>query len=270
MTVALAEVAEQPEMLVVAARRLVAMHAERAVVWWLAAQVLAADDPVAAAWVAAFELAEDRTPEVLAGALAEILAGEESGRTTGGPGATPTVASGRGSSERRVVLVGRAARWRSALSSLDSAADRPVGGALDRGGVHPPVVVDERGYGVGPDDLVVVEVEACGPDELLLEAEVSGAGAFAGSGPQDRGARPTRVAVAPVGTLLPTSLFAAYARARAALPAGRLPRRRVVQVARAGWTVVAADGRLAPGSLGAGGAPDAPELLRPPGVRFGH
>jgi hypothetical protein len=43
-----------------------------------------------------------------------------------------------------------------------------------------------------------------------------------------------------------------------------------MRVARVGWTVVAADGRLVPGSLGAGGAPDAPELLRPPGVRFGH
>jgi len=280
IAVALADVAEQPELLVVSARRLVAMHPEWAVVWWLAAQVLAADDPVAAAWVAALELAEDRTPEALASALAEILTGDESGRSAPGSEATPVAMPGGeagGSSERRVVLVGRAARFRPALSSLDSAADRQLGPASPaRRVARPPlVVVDDRGWGVGPDDLVVVEVAACGPDELLLEAGLPEAGlpdvgVPSGPGPRTPGTRPTWVAVAPVGTLLPAALFSAYAQSRAALPAGRVTGRPVMRVARVGWTVVAADGRLVPGSLGAGGAPDAPELLRPPGVRFGH
>jgi hypothetical protein len=65
----LAGFADDPAGLVVACRRLLVHHASCGPLWWLCARVLAAPDPAEAAWEAARRVADDSTPERLAGAL---------------------------------------------------------------------------------------------------------------------------------------------------------------------------------------------------------
>src|SRR5437660_12821098 len=63
---ALAGFADDPAALVTACRRLVDRHPTAGPMWWLAARVLAADDPGMEAWSSAQVLDDDVTPSVLA------------------------------------------------------------------------------------------------------------------------------------------------------------------------------------------------------------
>src|SRR5260221_1141760 len=66
---ALAAFAGDPAGLVTACRRLVDRQPTSGPIWWLAARVLAADDPTGEAWRAAEELSDDVTPSTLAAHL---------------------------------------------------------------------------------------------------------------------------------------------------------------------------------------------------------
>src|SRR5687768_16760346 len=63
---ALASFGSDPAGMVTACRRLVDRHPAVGPMWWLAARVLCADDPVAEAFRAAGEVEADPTPRVLA------------------------------------------------------------------------------------------------------------------------------------------------------------------------------------------------------------
>jgi hypothetical protein len=71
---ALAGFADDPAGLVTACRRLVDRHPQVGPMWWLAARILSASDPVVEAWRVADELDEDPTGGVLAAALPESVA----------------------------------------------------------------------------------------------------------------------------------------------------------------------------------------------------
>src|SRR3954454_5309828 len=66
---ALASFGDDPTGLVTACRRLVERHPTAGTMWWLAARVLAAPDPVGEAWRAAEELDDDPTSAAVLRAL---------------------------------------------------------------------------------------------------------------------------------------------------------------------------------------------------------
>ncbi len=77
---ALAAFAGDPAGLVTACRRLVDRQPTSGPIWWLAARVLAADDPTGEAWRAAEELSDDVTPSTLAAHLPDdVTVGEGHG-----------------------------------------------------------------------------------------------------------------------------------------------------------------------------------------------
>lgn len=66
---ALAALGFDPAGLVTACRRILDRHPVSAPLWWLSARVLTSNDPMHEAWIAADEIAADRTAEQLAWAL---------------------------------------------------------------------------------------------------------------------------------------------------------------------------------------------------------
>src|SRR6476661_5028206 len=78
---ALASFGDDPTGLVTACRRLVERHPSAGTMWWVAARVLAASDPVGEAWRAAEELDDDDTPA----ALLRVLPSEGTIVTMGWP-----------------------------------------------------------------------------------------------------------------------------------------------------------------------------------------
>lgn len=65
----LVSLANQPEALVTASRRLIDFHPSAGPLWWLCSRVLTSGDPGGEARRCAIELDEDQTPGILAGAL---------------------------------------------------------------------------------------------------------------------------------------------------------------------------------------------------------
>jgi hypothetical protein len=183
---ALASIGDDPAGLVTGCRRLVSRHVAAGPLWWLAARVLAAGDPVAEAWDAADELDADPTPATLAACLPDDVT---------------------------VTLVG----WpEQAAAAVQRRADLEVlvvdawgaGGLLARrlaaAGVE-AVAVPQHGLAAAVLDsrLVVLEASALGPTGLVAAVGSRAAAAVA------RHAGVPVWAVAGVGRVLPGRLWQA-------------------------------------------------------------
>ena len=181
---ALAGFADDPTGLVTACRRLVERHPTAGTMWWLAARVLAATDPVGEAWRAAEELQDDDTPSVLLRALPT----EGSVAVLGWPEQAGDALRRAGEVELLVIDAG--GRWtgvtdRLARRGID-AIDVPEGGL---------------GAAVAVADLLVLEASALGPGGFVAESGSRAAAAVA------RHAGIPVWVVAGVGRVLPNRLW---------------------------------------------------------------
>ena len=141
---ALAGFADDPAALVTACRRLVDRHPGVGPMWWLAARVLAADDPAREAWASARVLDDDGTPWV----LAEHVPEDATVTILGWPELTAAGLGARG--DVSVQVVDAWGEGSGLVARLDS-------------------------------DLVVLEANALGPDGFVA---VSGSSAAAAVGRQ--------------------------------------------------------------------------------------
>lgn len=183
---ALAGFGADPPGMVTACRRLVERHPAVGPMWWLAAKVLAAGEPVAAAWRAADELDGDPTPA----ALAKELPDDATVVVIGWPELAADALRRRADLE---VLVIDAAGEGSGL------ARRLRGAGVD--------AIDVPDAGLGPavaeSDLVLLEAGAIGHDGL-----VAAAGSRAAAAVAQHAGTPVWV-VAGVGRALPDGLWGA-------------------------------------------------------------
>lgn len=179
----------EPAGLVPACRRLIARHLTTGPVWWLAARVVTAADPVAAAWAAAAEIEEDATASVLADALPD----DATVTIVGWPDLIAAALRRRGDLE---VLVADALGEGSTLSRRLS-DDGAAAAVIPDAGIAAAVMVS---------DLVVVEAMAAGPGGLLATTGSHAAAAVAAQ----RGIPVW--AVAGVGRVLPLPLWDALLR----------------------------------------------------------
>lgn len=183
---ALAAFQSDPAGMVTAARRLLDRHVTSGPLWWLAARVLVAQEPMAEAWRVADELDTDPTARVLAGDLPD----DATVLLIGWPELAADAVRRRGDLEVLVASSGGegdglARRLRSA--GVD-ALDVPDGGI---------------GAAAAEADLVLLEVSALGPDGLLAPAGSRAAAAVA------HHAGTPVWAVAGAGRVLPGPLWAA-------------------------------------------------------------
>jgi hypothetical protein len=147
---ALAGFADDPPALVTACRRLVDRHPTDGPVWWLAARVLAANDPGSEAWRAAEELSDDPT----VGQLAADLPSDATVLLVGWPEQVSEAVRRRGD---LIALVGDAG------GDGDELATR-----LARQGADALVVPDAGiAAAVREADLVLLEASALGPDGFV-------------------------------------------------------------------------------------------------------
>lgn len=187
---ALAGVAENPAALVTACRRLVDRHLAAGPMWWLAARMLAAHEPIAEAWQAAVDLEADPTGAVLA---AQVPAGATV-VVLGWPELAGDALRRRGDVAVLVVdtpeeSAGLARRLRA--SGVDATEVPPAG----------------LGSAVTEAGLVLVEAWALGPGGLVAERGSRAAAAVARTA-----SPPVAVwAVAGVGRVLPGRLWEALA-----------------------------------------------------------
>jgi hypothetical protein len=159
---ALAGFGDDPTGLVTACRRLVERHPTAGTIWWLAARVLAATDPIGEAWRAAEELDDDDTSAMVLralpseGAIATIGWGELSGDAL------------RRAGEVELLLVDAGGRWTGLVDRLArrgvDAVDVPEGGL---------------GAAVAAADLLVLEASALGPGGFVAESGSLAAAAVA-------------------------------------------------------------------------------------------
>ena len=181
---ALAACAGDPAALVIGCRRLVDHQPVSGPVWWLAARVLAAPDPVAEAWRAAAELEDDPTPAACGYHL------PEDARVTvlGWPDQAAAALRRRGDCRVLVVDV--------------LGAGSALAGSLRRGGGD-VVLVDESGLGsaAAASDVVLLEAWALGPSGLVATA-----GSVAGAAVGHASGVPVWV-VAGAGRVLPGALW---------------------------------------------------------------
>jgi hypothetical protein len=181
---ALAGFADDPAGLVTACRRLVDRHPQVGPMWWLAARILSASDPVVEAWRVADELDEDPTGGVLAAALPESVAVVVLGWPE---------------------LVGSALRRRGDLQVLvvDALGEGAALARRLRSSSEDVVEVAESGLGaaVAASDLVLVEALAMGEDGAVATSGSWAAAAVA----QSAGVRAWLVAG--VGRILPAPLW---------------------------------------------------------------
>jgi hypothetical protein len=183
---ALAGFGDDPTGLVTACRRLVERHPTAGTIWWLAARVLAATDPVGEAWRAAEDLEDDDTSAV----LLRALPAEGSVAVLGWPELVGDALRRAGEVELLVIDAG--GRWTGVVDRL---ARRGVD-ALD---------VPEGGLGaaVAAADLLVLEASSLGPDGFVAESGSRAAAAVA------RHAGIPVWVVAGVGRVLPKRLWEA-------------------------------------------------------------
>ena len=231
----------EPAGLVPACRRLIERHLTVGPVWWLAARVLTAPDPVVAARVAGAEIDRDPTAAALAGALPDDV----TVTVIGWPEIGGAALRRRGDAE---VLVA------DALGEGAILARR-----LDEAGTAAAVVADAGvAAAVVVSDLVVIEATAAGPSGILATLGSHGAAAVAAH----RGIPVW--AVAGVGRVLPGRLWDALLQRVDQDPAE--PWDRPVELVPAGLltAVVGPTGLLAPDEgLAQATCPVAPELFRP-------
>jgi translation initiation factor 2B subunit (eIF-2B alpha/beta/delta family) len=159
---ALASFGNDPTALVTACRRLVERHVAAGTMWWVAARVLAASDPVGEAWRAAEELEDDHTPA----ALLRVLPAEGTIVTLGWPEQAGDALRRAGEVELLVVDAG--GNW---TGIVDRLARRGVD-AIDvpEGAVGPAVAMA---------DLVVLEASALGPGGFVADIGSRAAAAVA-------------------------------------------------------------------------------------------
>ncbi|HVF74173.1 MAG TPA: hypothetical protein VM938_03930 [Acidimicrobiales bacterium] len=181
---ALAGFGSDPPGMVTACRRLVDRHPAVGPMWWLAANVLAAGEPVAAAWRAADELDSDPTPA----ALAKELPDDATVVVVGWP-----------------ELAADALRRRADLEVLvvDAAGEGAGLARRLRGAGVDAIDVPDAGIGaaVAESDLVLLEAGAIGHDGLVAVAGSRAAAAVA-----QHAGTPVWV-VAGVGRALPDALW---------------------------------------------------------------
>ena len=242
--VALADVARvEPVGLVPACRRLIQRHVTTGPIWWLAARVLTAADPVEEAWRAVAEVDDDPTERMLSVALPD----EATVVVVGWPDIGARALHRRGDLE---VLVVDSAGEGSALA-------RALAGA----GVETSAV-PETGVGAAAMvcDLVMVEAEAAGPGGIIAPMGSHAAAAVASS------AEVPVMAVAGVARVLPAGLWDAMLRRLD--DEGGEPWDRPVELVPAGL-LTSVFGPHGAQDVEAGLAqttcPVAPELLRPAG-----
>jgi hypothetical protein len=233
----------EPAGLVPACRRLVERHLTTGPIWWLAARVLTAADPIGEAWAAAAEMDDDKT----ASGLARALPDDATVTIIGWPDTTAAALRRRGDLE---VLIGDAMGDGAALSRrlVDSGIDAAV---IPDAGVAAAVVVS---------DLVLIEALAAGPSGVLATTGSHAAAAVAAQ------AGLPVWAITAVGRILPDRLWDALLRR---LDDGdEEPWDRAVELVPAALftEVIGSDGTTpSPEGLCRGTCPVAPELLRAAG-----
>jgi hypothetical protein len=233
----------EPAGLVPACRRLIERHLATGPVWWLAARVLTAADPVDAAWAAAAEIEDDTT----AAALARVLPDDTTVTIIGWPDTAAGALRRRGDLE---VLIGDAMGEGGALCRrlADSGITCAV---IPDAGLAAAAVVS---------DMALIEATAAGPTGVLATS-----GSHAVAAVAAHAGLPVWV-VAPVGTILPDRLWAALL---SRLDDGQEePWDRAVELVPASLVteVVGPDGPApSPDGLDRATCPVAPELLRPAG-----
>jgi hypothetical protein len=147
---ALASFGSDPSGLITACRRVVARQPTSGPVWWLAARVLTAPDPIPEAWAAVDEMQRDGTARELAYAIPD----EATVTVIGWPDAIGEALLRRGDAEVLVVdALGEGSGFVHRLLMADvDAADVPAIGL---------------GAAVAESDLVLLEASAVGPTEFL-------------------------------------------------------------------------------------------------------
>ena len=237
---ALASLGDDPAALVTGCRRLVDRHVAMGPVWWLAARVLAAPDPLGEARRAAAELDADPTPSV----VAAELPGQTTALVVGWPEQVAQALRRRGDVEVLAVDVdGEGAALARRLGALGGdAAD------IDPSGLGAAVTVS---------GVVLLEALSAGPDGFLAAAGSKAAAAVG---------RVTGVEVwltVGAGRALPGRLWEAQlARIDSS---GEEPWERPYEVVPLGLVDVAVcpDGRLDPAAVPRrADCPVVPELLR--------
>ena len=159
---ALAGFGDDPTGLVTACRRLVERHPTAGTMWWLAARVLAATDPMGETWRAAEELEGDDTPSVLLRGLPT----EGTVAVLGWPELAGDALRRAGEVELLVIDAG--GRWTGVVDRLArrgvDAIDVPEGGL---------------GAAVAASDLLVLEASALGPGGFVADSGARAAAAVA-------------------------------------------------------------------------------------------
>jgi len=180
----LARFAGDPAALVTACRRMVDRHPAIGPIWWLCARVLTAGDPADEAWRALDDLHADRTVTELAHALPQ----DATVCVLGWPERLGEALSRRGDVDVLVV---------DTLDEGSGFARHLV--TRDVGSVDVPL--SGLAAAASEADVILLDVLAGGPDELLAVAGSHAAAAVA------RSARKPVWAVVGVGRLLPTRMW---------------------------------------------------------------
>jgi hypothetical protein len=186
---ALASLGFDPPGLVTACRRIIDRHPASGPLWWLSARVLTAEDPVAEAWRAADEIADDCTPSELAHAIPD----EATVAVLGWPEQVGEALPRRGDVDVLVIdALGEGSGLVRRLQRSDvDAIDVPMSGL---------------GAAVADSDLVVLEASAFGPTGFVGVAGSRAAAAVA------RHAQIPVWVVAGIGRLLPARMWDALVR----------------------------------------------------------
>ena len=251
---ALTGFADDPAALVTACRRLVDRHPGVGPMWWLAARVLAADDPAREAWASARVLDDDGTPWV----LAEHVPEDATVTILGWPELTAAGLGARG--DVSVQVVDAWGEGSGLVARLDAAGLHAAEARLGSATGSPSALA--RSAAVVASDLVVLEANALGPDGFVA---VSGSSAAAAVG------RQSGVGVwvvAGEGRALPGRLWDAL---RRRLDGPDDPWDRAEEIVPLSWCdrVVGpagvADDPSGPGAARRADCPVAPELLKPVG-----
>ena len=184
---ALAGFSSEPAALVTACRRLVDRQPHAAPLWWLAAKVLAADQPAREAWAAIEAFDDDATANAVADALPE----DGTVLVLGWPELIAPALARRGDVEVLVVDA--------------DGTGRALVRALDRAGTE-ATLVEERGVGAAAAaaDVVLVDAIGAGIDGLVAAAGSRAAAAVA------RHVGRSVWGVVGVGRILPGRLWDVY------------------------------------------------------------
>jgi hypothetical protein len=154
--------ADDPVGLVPGCRRLIERHVVTGPMWWLVARVLAASDPVAAAWTAAKEIESDPT----SGHVARCLPDDATVAVVGWPSQTVEGLRRRGDIE--VLVVESGGEGHALVRRLEGAGVAAV-----------DVLETGLGAAVSVCDLVVIEALAAGPAYVVATAGSHAAAAVA-------------------------------------------------------------------------------------------